>query len=139
MPATIETSSILSSSPPDWVSQRKLTCSGETVLWGASSWKNEQVTLQTNGNPYKLVFVWLNATSNPVNPGACIDNVQLTTIACPPPEELQIEHNGTTTTFKWQGNANSYSLKYNIYGQNTSSLIIINELKTFRFLSLFFD
>lgn len=119
MPATIETSSILSSSPPDWVSQRKLTCSGETVLWGASSWKNEQVTLQTNGNPYKLVFVWLNATSNPVNPGACIDNVQLTTIACPPPEELQIEHNGTTTTFKWQGNANSYSLKYNIYGQNT--------------------
>lgn len=118
MPATISTSSTLSSTPPDWVLQRKLSCSGETVLWGASSWRNEQVTLQTNGNPYKLVFVWVNATSDPVNPGACIDNVQMTTIACPPPENLQLEQVDGTVTFKWEGNANSYSLRYNVYGQD---------------------
>ncbi|MCQ2330249.1 MAG: hypothetical protein MJZ93_06820, partial [Paludibacteraceae bacterium] len=86
-------------------------------------WQVFNGQLQSNGQPQKIVFVWRNNGSNEVNPGGCIDNVQISSRNCGKPTNVQAIANGSSITVTWSGNANSYDLQYRAYGSSDVSTV----------------
>ncbi|MBR6292926.1 MAG: fibronectin type III domain-containing protein, partial [Bacteroidales bacterium] len=76
-----------SGAPTGWIS-----LDGGNKLNGASTWQNynEVFSIGTVGN-YNLVFFWHNDGSVGTNPPAAIDNVQLTRLSCPQPQNITVD------------------------------------------------
>ena len=81
-------------------------------------WQVYTGTITSTGQPQKIVFVWRNNGSGNVNPGGCIDNVQICSRDCGKPTNVQANANGNSITVTWSGNANSYDLQYRAYGHS---------------------
>ena len=79
-------------------------------------WQVATTTITSTGAPQKIVFIWCNNAANNLNPGGCIDNVQICSQACGKPTNVQAVANGNTITVTWSGNASSYDLQYRAYG-----------------------
>lgn len=81
-------------------------------LNGTTTWKQCIVTLpnkKCDGKPHYLAFVWANGGQMPQQPGAKIDNIQITdTRPCDAPIALSLEIKGTTCQLKWDGEASTY-------------------------------
>ena len=92
--------------------------SSTTALNLTGGWQVATTTITSTGQPMKLVFCWRNNGSTNVNPGGCIDNVQICSQNCGKPTNVQATANGSSITVTWTGNANSYDLQYRAYGSS---------------------
>ena len=65
---------------PTWfkASMLKNINGSDSVMYGRTSWTHSTAKLYCpeDGN-YRLVFVWVNKNSEPHDPGACVDNIEL--------------------------------------------------------------
>lgn len=92
------------------------------ILQGSTAWQNSKGTLvvPTGGGDYQLVFCWRRGGSGAAtiaNPGACIDNLQISKTALASdcfaiPTNLAITNTSSGSTFSWTGNASTYELEY---------------------------
>lgn len=100
---------------PTWfkVSMLKNLNGSDSVMYGRTSWTHSTAKLYCpeDGN-YRLVFVWVNKNSEPFDPGACVDNIELGRSACGMPTDLVAIGNGKVATFSWVGTAPEYEMKY---------------------------
>lgn len=87
-------------------------------LSGYTSWKNTTMSVRVRGAGRGiLVFMFGKRpnTSLLVNPGACIDNVQIGPSgsgACARPTNITVETGQAALRLAWQGEADSYNLTY---------------------------
>ena len=83
-------------------------------LNGTSTWKQCFVKIPgslCDGTPHCLAFVWANTGNLAQQPGAMIDNIDITDQApCEPVSDIQVTLNGTTTNISWTGNAAAYEV-----------------------------
>lgn len=81
----------------------------------STSWttQNSFFTVAASGT-YKLVFLWRNDGSGGTDPGACIDNVVVNTVACPRPTMLTLEElSYDAATLSWYApDASSFRFYY---------------------------
>lgn len=79
----------------------------------------------TTGVNYNLVFVWVvnNSSADPMTPGACIDNVQVTRVLTSSdgfelPDNLSYAAVGNNAKFSWTGTADSWD--FELYGSQST-------------------
>lgn len=128
-----------SASIPGWVDTYKIAdINGDTDLYGKGAWTHFTATVTVEGLPtdvkdYKLVFVWSNNNSVPIEPGACVDNVQIGSNDCPIVTNISSYFRNGNLIVKWTGSGVSYdviSVNQNKHIENkhtgitTDSLII---------------
>lgn len=83
-------------------------------------WEQCTVTIpnsQCNGQPHYLVFAWKNDAASMAQPGAVIDNIEITDgPACDAPTELNVSLDNGQVTLSWKGTGSAYqvtALSYN--------------------------
>lgn len=86
-------------------------------LTSQSSWKTDSVYLEPaySGNIKRLYFFWRNDYSSISNPPAAVDNIKVTAVTCPPPQNLSINNIATSSAdISWtpRGNENNWLLEY---------------------------
>ena len=91
------------------------------IATGPNFWHNNKFTARVRGNgtAVRLVFYWVNNSANIVPPGACIDNVQITTDndPCPVPANFSVSHR-FGANLSWDATSASH---YQVYYKNTST------------------
>lgn len=85
---------------------------GDNALRGKSSWQawisnnsTQSDSRLRGGQHRRLVFAWLNTSDGPVNPGACIDNINIVDgRACAAPSKLLVTTAGEDSLIlNWKG------------------------------------
>ena len=84
--------------------------SDTTRLYG-QTWNAANTTITSDGTAHKLVFVWTNYVFEPVQTGACIDNIEIQPVACALPDDIQMNADATGVTMSWAGTAESYDVR----------------------------
>lgn len=85
---------------------------GDTIFGGQSTWQIGRVNIKHDGTPHKLVFLWFSTKGNAVNPGACVDNIELRPVnQCATPTNVSHSITGDTVVLSWRGNAAYYNVK----------------------------
>lgn len=84
------------------------------------SWANTAFQIQSNGtDPTRVFFVWSNAEVDTFacGMGACIDNIQITSTACPRPDNLSSETRSCDEVlFHWTGASADYEVQFRLVG-----------------------
>jgi len=83
-------------------------------LNGTSTWKQCSVEIPgsyCDGTPHYLAFVWANTSNLAQQPGAMIDNIDITDqTPCESASNIQVTRSGTTTFVTWDGTAAEYEV-----------------------------
>lgn len=86
-------------------------------------WTNTSFQIQSNGtDATRVFFVWSNTETDTTacDMGACIDNIQITSTACPRPDNLSAVTNSCDEVlFKWKGASADYQVQYRQVGTDT--------------------
>ena len=91
----------------------ELTIDERTYLNGSYTWNTCETSFETDGAPHRLLFVWHNGASLPVNPAACVDNITIVNeMACSKPERLSVSVEGSAVKASWQGDAEKYEIRW---------------------------
>lgn len=88
--------------------------SEKTKLRGKSQWQTKITTLESDGTPHRLFFLWVNSNASAVNPPACVDNITiLPQGACPSPTDVYIatDEEMNLVTVSWTGSASLYEVR----------------------------
>ena len=100
---------------PSWLKQDDYLrpyVEGDTIFGGKGTWQIGQVSIKHDGTPHKLVFLWFSTKGNAVNPGACVDNIELRPVnQCAAPTNISHSIAGDTVVLSWRGNAAYYNVK----------------------------
>lgn len=90
--------------------------------FGFDDWQNTSFQIQSNGTaPTRVFFVWSNSEtdSTKCGLGACIDNIQITSIACQRPSNLQVTTKSCDEVLlTWAGASTSYEVAYRQVGSD---------------------
>ena len=94
--------------PTGWIA-----LDGGSKLNGGSAWQSKVATIDvaTAGN-YYLVFAWCNDGGVGNNPPAAIDNVSISKYPDKVTDLAVSDVTATTATVSWNGNGDSYTVKY---------------------------
>lgn len=86
-------------------------------------WTNTSFTIQSDGtNATRVFFVWSNSESDTTacSLGACIDNIQITSTACPRPDNLNaVTRSCDEVLFTWTGSSADYEVQFRLVGTDT--------------------
>lgn len=75
-----------------------------------------------DGTPHYLAFVWTNGSHLPQQPGALVDNINITdNKPCDAPANVKVTQNGTTVSVEWEGTATEYEVSAYSYETGTWS------------------
>lgn len=100
---------------PSWLKQDDYLrpyVEGDTIFGGKGTWEIGRVNIKHDGTPHKLVFLWFSTKGNAVNPGACVDNIELRPVnQCAAPTNISHSIAGDTVVLSWRGNAAYYNVK----------------------------
>ena len=100
---------------PSWLTQNNYLlpyAEGDPIFGGQGTWQIGQVSIKHDGTPHKLVFLWFSTKGNAVNPGACVDNIELRPVnQCAAPTNVSHSITGDTVVLSWRGNAAYYNVK----------------------------
>ncbi len=100
---------------------------GLDYLNGTATWRQCAVTIKgkkCDGTPHYLAFVWTNGSGIAQQPGAMVDNINITNdMPCDKPSSLTVTPNGTTVTLDWTASdaANEYEVSAYSYETHTWS------------------
>lgn len=110
IPESQKTNCNSSGNIPPWVYTYALSFDGVSELKNAA-WHTSRCTINSDGTPQKLVFMWFNGTNGVNAPGACIDNVNIVDKTCARPRRIDITADGPDVTVTWNGTASSYDFR----------------------------
>ena len=103
---------------PEWVEKYAVPFTDSLMLTSAN-WNTSADTIVSDGTPHKLAFVWNNKVEEPAIPGVCIDNIDILPVNdCEKPHDIIITSVGEKITISWQGNADSYDLRFKASSDN---------------------
>ena len=107
-----------------------LTFGNTKMLNNSSRWTHQTTTVTVSSTAgtapraYRLYFVWDNNTNATTpSPAACIDNVQLVSTACTPPDNITSVISKNDLTLTWTGIAQSYDIMYRPYGSSDTTVV----------------
>lgn len=107
---------------PSWLKQDDYLrpyVEGDTIFGGKGTWEIGRVNIKHDGTPHKLVFLWFSTKGNAVNPGACVDNIELRPVnQCAAPTNVSHSIAGDTVVLSWRGNAAYYNVKCYDFSNN---------------------
>lgn len=85
-----------------------------------------------DGTPHYLAFVWTNGSHLPQQPGALVDNINITdNKPCDAPANVKVTQNGTTVSVEWEGTATEYEVSaYSYDGQSWAGPKIVTGNQT---------
>lgn len=120
MPVSEMTTSVPNNSNlPAWVKLNAIEFEDGSTKLASSAWKTTYATLESDGTPHKLVFVWNNGVVTVAPPAACIDNIYILPLGkCERPKNITINISDSADgiNIKWKGNADAYDLKVKLPG-----------------------
>gem|GEM_PF-1970534 len=93
----------------------------DTVMNSSNIWVQHKVEFHSDGNPFKLTFVWTNsANSVSMPPSGCVDNIIIIPKAdlCAGPYGFSKKMKGTTMQVSWKGDAEWYDAMVFDYNAN---------------------
>ena len=94
-------------------------------LNGTATWKQCAVKIKgkkCDGTPHYLAFVWTNGAKQAQQPGAMVDNIEISdSQPCDAPTDLSVTSNGTNVHLSWQGTYPSYEVSAYSYETGTWS------------------
>ena len=96
---------------PQWITDYQI---GETLYANKGTWNVGKATIQHDGTPHKLVFMWFCAKGNVVPPSACVDNIELRPVPeteCPVPTKISHTITNDSVILTWRGDAERYDIK----------------------------
>lgn len=116
VPDNIGVYSVITGQMPSFVNNYALKIDGSIKLSGCL-WNSAHVNVLSDGSPSKLVFAFKSGHSNPINPGACIDNINIIPLNfCPAPTDLSISATrDRSIVFSWKGEADSYDVRFHTF------------------------
>ena len=83
-------------------------------LNGTSTWRQCSVKIpgsECDGTPHYLAFVWANTGNLAQQPGAMVDNIDITDqTPCESVTNIKVSTSGSTTTVTWDGTATEYEV-----------------------------
>ena len=92
-------------------------------LNGTATWRQCAATIKgskCDGTPHYLVFAWTNGSHLVQQPGAMVDNINITdNQPCPEPTDIQVTQNGKTVNISWTGTAAEYEVSAYSYDAQT--------------------
>ena len=94
-------------------------------LNGSATWRQCAVKIKgkkCDGTPHYLAFVWTNGAHQAQQPGAMVDNIEISdSQPCDAPTSLTVTPNGTTVQLNWQGSFAEYEVSAYSYETGTWS------------------
>ena len=94
-------------------------------LNGTATWHQCAVKIpnsECDGTPHYLAFAWTNGSGQAQQPGAMIDNINITdNQPCDAPTNLTVTPNGTTVSLEWTGTGTEYEVSAYSYETGTWS------------------
>lgn len=105
-----------------WIQSNLLTFNGVEILTGGSVWTHAVQNIQSDGTPHRLVFLYTqSSTAQIVQPGACVDNIQLSRNNCGIPTQMETSTLGQTARLKWNSTADAFNLRFHRMGDTDAS------------------
>lgn len=87
---------------------------------GERTWQSASFQIQSNGtDPTRVFFAWSNSETDSSNCtlGACVDNIQITSTACPRPDNVSVEVvSCDEVLIHWTGASAGYEVQYRLVG-----------------------
>ena len=81
---------------------------------GTATWRQCAAKIPNrdcDGTPHYLAFVWTNGANLAQQPGAMVDNINISdNRPCDAPTNLAVTQNGTTVSVEWTGTADQYEV-----------------------------
>lgn len=96
------------------------TVINDTVMQGRSDWRHGSFEVNGTGQTCYLAFFWTNGQGAPLNPGGCIDNVQINRKStCPKPTNITYTtQTGSSGILSWTSTGTSWDVMYNNNNSN---------------------
>lgn len=105
-----------------WIQQNILMFNRGGLLTGGSVWTHAVDTLVSDGTPHRLVFLFVYGSSAQlVQPGPCVDNIQLCRNNCGVPTQMHSSVMSKTVTMNWQSSAEAFGLRLHRMGDNVAT------------------
>ena len=114
VPTSVKTNSVIGKQNklPDYITQYALSFGRSSSRLSHSDWNTIVGTLETDGTPHKLVFVWRNGMNGAYPPAACVDNILIMPEGyCSKPYNLALQVNDLDATFSWSGENEAYDVR----------------------------
>ena len=116
----------------EWVTNNMLTFGGSELLTGGSVWTHAVDTLRSDGTPHRLVFAFVYSSSAQlVQPGPCVDNIQLCRNNCGTPTDMQSKMSSQLAQLTWTSAGEEFSLRMHRMGENYATQV--NNIKQTQF------
>lgn len=107
-----------------WISQNMMDFERNGLLTGGSVWTHAVDTLVSDGTPHRLVFLFVySSASQLVQPGPCVDNIQLSRNNCASPDDMKSKVFDKTATLSWTSAAESFNLRMHRMGDNFATQV----------------
>lgn len=107
-----------------WVKNNMLKYDGTELLTGGSVWTHAVNTIEADGNPHRLVFLFVySSAAQLVQPGPCVDNIQFSRNNCGNPENKKVTLDGRTVKMSWESTAEEFNLRMHRMGDNYATQI----------------
>ena len=107
-----------------WMSQNLMEFGRDGLLTGGSVWTHAVDTLVSDGTPHRLVYMFVYSSSAQlVQPGPCVDNIQLSRNVCAEPKDMASKTLDKTATLSWTTDAESVNLRMHRMGDNYATLV----------------
>lgn len=107
-----------------WINDNMLKFQGSELLTGGSVWTHAVNSLETDGTPHRLIFCFVNSSSAQlVQPGPCVDNIQLSRNNCGCPTNMKSSVFGQTAKLEWESTAQSFNLRIHKMGSSYATVM----------------
>ena len=107
-----------------WVAQNMLPFTSKGLLTGGSVWTHAVDTIQSDGTPHRLVFLFIySSAARLIQPGPCVDNIQVARNNCGEPKDMLSKKSGQAVTLQWTSPGESFNLRMHRMGENVASIL----------------
>lgn len=107
-----------------WIADNMLSFDRAGLLTGGSVWTHAVENLVTDGTPHRLVFMFVYSSSAQlVQPGPCVDNVQLSRNNCGVPTDMKVKTQNQNISLSWISQGESFSLRLHRMGDNYATVV----------------
>ena len=108
----------------EWIADNMLAFGRNGLLTGGSVWTHAVDTLRSDGTPHRLVFMFVySSAAQLVQPGPCVDNIQLCRNNCGVPTDMKVSKNDRTATLDWQSEGESFNVRLHRMGDNQAAIL----------------
>ena len=107
-----------------WVKENMLPFNTQGLLTGGSVWTHAVDTIQSDGTPHRLVFLFIYSSSaRLMQPGPCVDNIEVARNNCGEPKNTKSTTSGLNVSLHWTSPAESFNLMLHRMGENTATIM----------------